>query len=360
MGITAAFCPFSCQSLLDRNGVPIIGGSLYAFDAGTTTARPVYSDAGLTTELPSPVKTDGFGRFPPIYVGLGNYKIVLKDASNAMLSTVDGLPGAIQTSDTPTTPSGWVTGDVKAAHTNDLQDGWLPLNGKTIGSPDSGATARANADVQSLFILLWNKDASLAVSGGRSASATTDWAASKTITLPDYRGRTVFGADQMGASAPAGVITAATTANPDTIGQALGGESETLTANHLPSTMPAITIGSAGGHTPSGTIGNAGSHYHTGTTDANGLHNHVYSSPSGYATSFGGGTGGAITAAVNANTSSDGNHTHTFTTGTVGDHTHSLTMNAVPDHVHTATSSGGGQPHSKMPPGILVYWHIKI
>lgn len=362
MGITAAFCPFSCQSLLDRNGAPIIGGKLYAFDAGTTTARPVFSDAGLTTELQNPVKTDGFGRFPPIFVGLGDYKIVLKDPSEGMLSTVDGLPGAVETTAAQTNPSGWVTGDVKAAHGNDIQDGWLPLNAKTIGNPSSGATARANADVQALFTYLWNKDSSLAVSGGRGVSASVDWAASKTIALPDYRGRVLVGVDQMGAAATAGVITSATTANPDKVGQPVGAEGVALSTGQLPVFTPSVTIGNSGPHTHTGTTGIAGAHAHGGATDAQGNHQHGYTQPGGYANSFGGGSGGAITAGVGGVTGTAGAHNHSIATDTQGNHQHSFTSDPGGDHTHTATAApiGSGGSHPNVQPGILVYWHIKI
>ena len=73
--------------------------------------------------------------------------------------------------------------------------GWLLLQGGTIGDASSGGTARANADCEDLFKLLWDSmaDAQAPVSGGRGASAAADWAAHKTITLPDARGRAVIG-----------------------------------------------------------------------------------------------------------------------------------------------------------------------
>lgn len=74
--------------------------------------------------------------------------------------------------------------------------GWLRCDSKTVGDGSSGATARANADAENLFVYLWNADASsnnLIVSGGKGASAAADWAAHKTITLPDGRRRGIVG-----------------------------------------------------------------------------------------------------------------------------------------------------------------------
>lgn len=73
--------------------------------------------------------------------------------------------------------------------------GWVLASGGTIGNASSGATTRANSDTQNLFVLLWNavSNTYAAVSGGRGASAAADFAANKTISLPDLRGRVSAG-----------------------------------------------------------------------------------------------------------------------------------------------------------------------
>ena len=78
--------------------------------------------------------------------------------------------------------------------------GWVLASGLTLGDASSSATGRANADTSSLFTFLWTNfaDAQCAVSGGRGASAAADYAAHKTITLPDMRGRGFFGLDNIG------------------------------------------------------------------------------------------------------------------------------------------------------------------
>ena len=79
--------------------------------------------------------------------------------------------------------------------------GRVRANGNSIGNAVSGASELASPVCQSLFQWLWNGDPTLAVSGGRGATALADWNANKTIALPDFRGRTPFGIDGMGASA---------------------------------------------------------------------------------------------------------------------------------------------------------------
>jgi hypothetical protein len=84
-------------------------------------------------------------------------------------------------------------GDVKPAfrtddHDNDSTDGfwWILLDGRTIGDASSGA-GWADADAQDLFVFLWNhcSNAVCPVSSGRGANAAADWAAHKTLTIPN-------------------------------------------------------------------------------------------------------------------------------------------------------------------------------
>lgn len=86
------------------------------------------------------------------------------------------------------------TGDVKAAMRAAPEPGWIFARG-TIGNATSGASTRANADCAALFTALWTDfaDAQAPVSSGRGASAAADFAASKTIGVPDCSGRAIFG-----------------------------------------------------------------------------------------------------------------------------------------------------------------------
>lgn len=87
-----------------------------------------------------------------------------------------------------------MTGTVIATILTAAPTGWLMFNGDTLGSASSAAT-RASADFKELFVALWNSltNTDAPVSGGRGESASADWTANKTITLPDMRGRSIIG-----------------------------------------------------------------------------------------------------------------------------------------------------------------------
>jgi hypothetical protein len=84
--------------------------------------------------------------------------------------------------------------------------GYLLLAGGTIGDASSGASLRANADASPLFVHLWTylANSEAAVSTGRGASAAADFAAHKTLTLPDMRQRFPIGKAASGTGATLG------------------------------------------------------------------------------------------------------------------------------------------------------------
>ncbi len=62
----------------DTNGLPLDGGKLSSFYAGTSTPKVTYSDSGLTTPNPVTVTLDAYGE-ATIYLGSGGYKFNLTD-----------------------------------------------------------------------------------------------------------------------------------------------------------------------------------------------------------------------------------------------------------------------------------------
>ena len=124
--------------------------------------------------------------------------------------------------------------------------GWLLLYGQTIGSGSSGAT-RANADTEPLYTLLWNSMSNLEapVSTGRGGTASDDFIANKTLTLPDARGRVVAGKDEMGGSAASRLTNAGAGIVGTTLGVAGGSQTHTLTEAQLASHAHSAAYASA-------------------------------------------------------------------------------------------------------------------
>lgn len=237
----AGFWAQSLTQIHDPNGRPYIGARAYFFLGGTTTPITVYKsfDLGTINAHPNPLQTDGNGFWPPVYMDEADefFRVRITTAQGVVILDADGIPiigpaesGGGGGTPTPVDPdSVFKTGDVKVRYGEGFLVGWVRCNGRTIGSATSGAEERANSDTQALYEYLWLTDPDLVVLGGRGASALADWTANKPLTLPDARGRSLIGVDNMGNTA-AGNIPAA-----DNLGWTGGASTHVLSVNEMPS-----------------------------------------------------------------------------------------------------------------------------
>ena len=96
------------------------------------------------------------------------------------------------------------TGDIRQSLNSWFYFGWLPMNNGTIGSANSNATTRANADAWPLFNLLWTSFHSygfaafpIYTSAGANstygATAIADWNANKQLALTQMMGQVILG-----------------------------------------------------------------------------------------------------------------------------------------------------------------------
>ena len=85
------FNPFF--QVVDGDGAPIVGAKLYFYESGTTTPQDTFAQSDLDpgSVNTNPVIADADGRFSAIYLGEDNYKVILKDASDVTLQTIDPL-----------------------------------------------------------------------------------------------------------------------------------------------------------------------------------------------------------------------------------------------------------------------------
>ena len=166
---------------------------------------------------------------------------------------------------------------------------WLLMDGKTIGNASSGATSRANADTQNLFTVLWNSwdNDQAPVSGGRGASAAADFAANKTITLPDMRGRVMAGLDNMGGSSANRLYPQF---NSTTMGGSGGGQTNTAVTN----SSGGNTINVTSYYMDSANLSQEVSNYTGGAFPASVAHTHNNVLSSGYNNISVSGTSGAF------------------------------------------------------------------
>lgn len=223
----------------DASDRPYVGAKAYFFNVGTTTPQTTWTDEAESIPHDHPVVADANGVFPAVFLTEQSaHRIRITTADDETLHDVDNVrvptttPPEFPDSETPVEQL-FQTGDVKWAIRSSAPTGWVRANGRSIGSAASGASERANPDTEGLFLHLWN-NTSLTVGGGRGGTAEGDWAADKTILLPDFRGRVVIGPDSFGNSAAGRVTDSNLGADSDTLLSAGGAETHTLIVAELP------------------------------------------------------------------------------------------------------------------------------
>ncbi|EJN10470.1 hypothetical protein PMI42_06246 [Bradyrhizobium sp. YR681] len=237
----AGTIPLALAIQLDTDGSVAANCQATFFRAGTPSSKQnVYADFSLTQQLANPLSCDQSGRLPMFWIADGLIHVRLTNSSgNPIVDTTmqvlgpsSGGGGGGSTVD-PTAIM--ATGDMKARYGTGPLSGFVRANGLTIGNGASGASERANADTQALFVYLCSTDANLVMTPARSGNCLNDYNASKQLAVPDWRGRALAFLDDMGNSA-AGRLTASYFGTTATIlGAAGGAESLTLTAAQLPS-----------------------------------------------------------------------------------------------------------------------------
>jgi hypothetical protein len=86
-------------SFLGVTGLPLSGGKLYSYQAGSSTPLATYTTVSGTIANANPIILGTDGRAPnEIWLTFGyNYKFILQDANNATIATYDDIYGILGT-----------------------------------------------------------------------------------------------------------------------------------------------------------------------------------------------------------------------------------------------------------------------
>lgn len=242
----------------DASGA-VAGGLIDLFLATTTTNHTAYSDSGLTSALPNPIVCNSAG-FPSsdgntpvtVWVGTQDYRLRLRRADGTTVWDFDSQPGAVAS--TASESRKYIGECFYYLGSSAPDTSCIVMNGKTIGSASSGATARASdsQDTASTFSLLWNTfnntvcpiQDSAGSPTTRGDTAAADFAANKRFPLLDTCGRALIGADNQGGVASKNRLTGLSGGvDGDVPGATGGSEGETISQAKLPSLTLPNTLG---------------------------------------------------------------------------------------------------------------------
>lgn len=360
------------------------GAKAYFYVGGTSTPQPVYTADDGATPHTWPVVADANGVFPFVFVPYGTFGFRVTTAGGTAIS-----PNVLTVQNPAPPDSGGgggivvqadqilQTGDTMWRLDSDVRAGWVIMNGGTIGNVGSGATLRANADTEALYLYLYAKlsNTYAPVSGGRT-TASADFAANKPIVVPTMAGFIKGGLDTMGAAASNRIqlSTTISTTNLNTSATVASADGLCIGMKVVSANVPAgttitaisgttLTLSAQASATASGTaarfsifddaqvvgaIGGAPTltmleahlfpHNHGGETNTTGAHSHFAGDDTRSNSNTGANT------VYNAQPVFGG----AFPTTTNG------------DHKHTISSQGGGQPFGIIQPTRLGTDYIKL
>jgi len=307
------------SQFFDNSGVPLAGGLIYTYLAGTTTPLVSYTSSTGLTAHPNPIVLDSAGRVNEVWIPEGtNSKFVLQTSTNVLIGTYDSLfpiaslPVSIYNGGTGATTAAGArsnlglgaflvpTGSILMWSAGTIPSDWKLCNGDAI----------SRTTFATLFALI-----------GTTFGAGNG---STTFNIPNYKNRMPYGADIVAIGAT-------------------GGSADATLVSHT--------------HTATSVVTDPG-HAHTGTTGNQSVsHNH------GVNAYIGNGTGGANaglqvadtisyeTPTGRANTSDQSsNHTHSFTTAGEG------TSISVATSISTVGSSA---TNANLPPYLGINFIIK-
>jgi len=167
------------QQFFDNNGLPLNGGKIYTYQAGSSTNLATYTTYNGTIANANPIVLDSAGRpTQEIWLLEGySYKFIIKDSSDVTIQTLDNLYGILQNapSSAPSVPSGCIM--MWSSSIGSIPSGWYLCDG-TNGTPD----------LRDRFIVAAGSTYSVAQSGGSADSIVVSHthAATSVVTDPGH------------------------------------------------------------------------------------------------------------------------------------------------------------------------------
>lgn len=165
------------QQFFDNTGLPLNGGLIYTYQAGSTTPLATYTDVNGTVANSNPIVLDSSGRLPnEVWLTYGfNYKFVVKTSAAVTLGTYDnlyGIIGVLNTSTGTTIPTGMIS--LWYGSIGSVPLGWYLCDG-TNGTPD----------LRDRFVVGAGSTYSVAATGGSADAIVVSHTHTATSTVTD-------------------------------------------------------------------------------------------------------------------------------------------------------------------------------
>lgn len=125
------------QQFFDNNGLPLAGGLIYTYQAGSSTLLTTYTTVNGNIANTNPIVLDSYGRTPSeIWMLTGySYKFVIQTSAAVTLQTLDNLYPILQSAPavSATIPTGLIS--LWSGSLGSVPTGWVLCDG-TNSTPD--------------------------------------------------------------------------------------------------------------------------------------------------------------------------------------------------------------------------------
>jgi hypothetical protein len=169
------------QQFFDNNGLPLSGGLIYTYQAGSSTPSTTYTTNSGTIPNSNPIILDSAGRTPnEIWLEVGyTYKFIIQTSAGVTLQTLDNLYPILQTSSATASPipAGLIT--MWSGSIGSIPAGWTLCNGSN-GTPD----------LRDRFVIAAGSTYSVAQTGGSADAIVVTHTHTATVTDPGHNHNT--------------------------------------------------------------------------------------------------------------------------------------------------------------------------
>jgi hypothetical protein len=194
--MTTFLTPSPKQQFFTAAGVPLVGGKVYTYAAGTSTPLATYQDSTGTVSNTNPIILDSRGECNLWLLPANAYKFILRDSADALIWTVDNINLGINFSNVI------ITGG--------------SINGVTIGNIAPGTAVFT--DLTATGTVTFNGVTQMQIPAGPTADRTdqpVDGMIRYNSTTDQYEGNTSVTGQTISTLQLTGTVTAVlTTANP--------------------------------------------------------------------------------------------------------------------------------------------------
>ena len=164
-------------NFLGTTGLPLAGGLLYTYQAGSSTPLTSYTDVNGQVPNTNPIVLGTDGRLPSeLWFQAGyNYKLVLTDVASNLIATYDNLYGILGT--VPAVSQPFTTGMIIlwSGFVGSVPSGWQLCNGQN-GAPD----------LRDSFIVGAGNSYSVGQTGGTADAIVVAHTHTATVTDPGH------------------------------------------------------------------------------------------------------------------------------------------------------------------------------